>query len=771
MAKTQVLRGQIIFKEASLVENLTNRILSISSDGTITDRPALSSSGFVTSALPSAQILVGNGSGVATAVAMTGVIAITNAGVTSIVDNSIVNADINSSAAIAYSKLNLAGGVVNADVSNSAAIAYSKLALTGSIVNADVAVGAAIARTKLASGTAYKIVVNGVAGALGEATITPSMAIVADSNGLPTASATSAVQIGYSSTLTGPIQAQLDTQIAGHTTAALLQSPTASENGFAITWNDGSQEWELTDPVIQGIPTGGATGTVLMKDSGTDYDASWTSLTLSDVSDVNASVDDVNLLTGAYTAGVTSAEITFLAGTTSAIQPQINLKLDKALTENYLFIGNSSNVAIPFAPGPDTYQLTSVGGVPTWTAPSSGGTVTSVQVAGGTTGLTFSGGPITTTGTITMGGALNLATSATGILPEANGGTGSSTFPGWLLASGGALTANNTVSGAFNIGFTNTAFGVGVAPGSITASTKFDLRGLGTTTDIGFRYADSANTPRVTFTDSGVFTFSPSGSSGRMVVNFNGVDDSIQYIVGSTTNGFANVINGTTNINFLRGYANSTTRWEFTATSASNRSSIFEMLAGTAGWLIRNQAGDTTVTNVITLGTSSVSNALNPASSTHRQIFSTGIGYAHTTNAADISFIHQSGSWTSNVSGTYQLSGVRLNPTLNFGASVTSSLSVIGFDWNPTVTALDDATHIAFRATSGDVLIGGTTITASAILDLQSTTRAFIPPRMTTAQKGSIGTPSEGMIVYDTDLDKLCVYSAATATWQTITSV
>lgn len=453
MAKTQVLRGQIIFKEASLVENLTNRILSIASDGTVTDRPALSSSGFVTSALPSAQILVGNGSGVATAVAMTGVISITNAGVTSIVDNSIVNADINSSAAIAYSKLNLAGGVVNADVSNSAAIAYSKLALTGSIVNADVAVGAAIARTKIASGTAYKIVVNGVAGALGEATITPSRAIVSDANGLPTAATTTATQIGYLSTLTGAVQAQLDTQIAGHTTAALLQSPTASENGFAITWNDGSQEWELTDPVIQGIPTGGATGTVLMKDSGTDYDASWTSLTLSDVSDVTADVDDVNLLTGLYAAGVTSAEITFLAGTTSAIQPQINLKLDKALTENYLFIGNSSNVAIPFAPGPDTYQLTSVGGVPTWTAPSSGGTVTSVQVAGGTTGLTFSGGPVTTSGTITMAGTLDAD----------NGGTGQSSYTvGDILYASTTSALSKLAAGTS--AYVLTSNGAGVAP-------------------------------------------------------------------------------------------------------------------------------------------------------------------------------------------------------------------------------------------------------------------------------------------------------------------
>ncbi len=66
---------------------------------------------------------------------------------------SIVNADVNASAAIAYSKLALTGSVVNADIATAAAIAYSKLALTGSIVNADIATGAAIAYAKLNLGT------------------------------------------------------------------------------------------------------------------------------------------------------------------------------------------------------------------------------------------------------------------------------------------------------------------------------------------------------------------------------------------------------------------------------------------------------------------------------------------------------------------------------------------------------------------------------------------------------------------------------------------
>ena len=57
---------------------------------------------------------------------------------------------------------------------------------------------------------------------------------------------------------------------------------------------------------------------------------------------------------------------------------------------------------------------------------------------------------------------------------------------------------------------------------------------------------------------------------------------------------------------------------------------------------------------------------------------------------------------------------------------------------------------------------------ASAQLEVTSTTKGFLPPRMTTAQKLAIATPAAGLMVYDTDLNKLCVYTTA---WETITSV
>lgn len=81
----------------------------------------------LTTTLADGKILVGDGSNVATAVTPTGDVTITNAGVTAIASGVIVNADVNASAAIAYSKLNLATSIVNADISASAAIAGSKL--------------------------------------------------------------------------------------------------------------------------------------------------------------------------------------------------------------------------------------------------------------------------------------------------------------------------------------------------------------------------------------------------------------------------------------------------------------------------------------------------------------------------------------------------------------------------------------------------------------------------------------------------------------------
>lgn len=110
-------------------------------------------------ALTSAHIFVGNASNIAADVAMTGDIGITNAGVTAIQSGVIVNAQVNASAAIAYSKLNLVGQIVNNDIGSSASIVYSKLNLTNGILNADINSSAAIAYSKLAPLTSAHLLV------------------------------------------------------------------------------------------------------------------------------------------------------------------------------------------------------------------------------------------------------------------------------------------------------------------------------------------------------------------------------------------------------------------------------------------------------------------------------------------------------------------------------------------------------------------------------------------------------------------------------------
>jgi hypothetical protein len=62
-----------------------------------------------------------------------------------------------------------------------------------------------------------------------------------------------------------------------------------------------------------------------------------------------------------------------------------------------------------------TLVVNGAGNAPEWSSAAGTGTVTSVAASGGTTGLTFSGSPITTSGTLTIGGTLGIANGGTGL--------------------------------------------------------------------------------------------------------------------------------------------------------------------------------------------------------------------------------------------------------------------------------------------------------------------------------------------------------------------
>lgn len=133
------------------IQTLTNKTLSSPTINGIGASFAGSSSGYTrlsASAAASGTLTLPAETGT---LISTGSVGVLTTGV--IANDTIVNADINSAAAIAYSKLNLSSSIVNADVAVGAGISYTKLGLSGSITNSDIASTASIAITKLAAST------------------------------------------------------------------------------------------------------------------------------------------------------------------------------------------------------------------------------------------------------------------------------------------------------------------------------------------------------------------------------------------------------------------------------------------------------------------------------------------------------------------------------------------------------------------------------------------------------------------------------------------
>ena len=102
-------------------------------------------------------------------------------------------------------------------------------------------------------------------------------------------------------------------------------------------------------------------------------------------------------------------------------------------------------------------------------APATGGTVTSVDVSGGTTGLTFSGGPITGSGTITMAGTLDVD----------NGGTGSTTLALNNVLLGNGTSALQTVAPGTS-GNVLTSNGTTWQSAAVPAATDYSVVGITT---------------------------------------------------------------------------------------------------------------------------------------------------------------------------------------------------------------------------------------------------------------------------------------------------
>ena len=219
--------------------------------------------------LTGGQILLGNASNAVTATTVSGDITISNTGVTDINAGVIVNADINTSAAIAHSKLaNItAGSVLIGNVSNvptataiTGDISIDSSGVTaiasGVIVNADINASAAIDGTKIVAGT------TSVRGTL---QLTDSTS----STSTTTAATPNSVKTAYD--LANAAQPKVRSVTAGATSGTITPN-SATTDLFVAEGLTGS----VTIGAPTGSPTNGQRLLLRFKDNGTARGITWT---------------------------------------------------------------------------------------------------------------------------------------------------------------------------------------------------------------------------------------------------------------------------------------------------------------------------------------------------------------------------------------------------------------------------------------------------------------------------------------------------------------
>jgi hypothetical protein len=213
-------------------------------------------------------------------------------------------------------------------------------------------------------------------------------------------------------------------------------------------------------------------------------------------------------------------------------------------TTGDLLYASGANTLAKLAVGTTGQVLKVAAGVPSWDTDSAGsGTVTSVDLSGGTTGLTTSGGPITTSGTITLAGTL----------APGNGGTGVANNAASTLTISGAYATTLTVTAATGVtlpttGTLATLAGTETLTNKTLTSPTLTTPALGTpasgnlssctadgTDEVGFKNIPQ-NSQSAAYTlvlaDAGKHIFHPSGDANARTYTIP-ANSSVAYPIGT----------------------------------------------------------------------------------------------------------------------------------------------------------------------------------------------------------------------------------------------
>lgn len=212
----------------------------------------------------------------------------------------------------------------------------------------------------------------------------------------------------------------------------------------------------------------------------------------------------------------TANEIDVADGTGASGNPTIGLADNPVLPGSEgAVMPTGSTAARPVSPTNGLFRYNSQSGTfegyanNAWGAITTGAGVASVDASGGTTGMAFTGGPITSTGILTLSGTLNVA----------NGGTGAATLTGYVKGGGtSAFTASATIPSSDVTGLgsmsTQNSNSVSITGGSLSGvavtSSTVNSSTIGATTPSAGTFTSVAMT-------SGTVTATP--SSGTDIVN------------------------------------------------------------------------------------------------------------------------------------------------------------------------------------------------------------------------------------------------------------
>lgn len=312
------------------------------------------------------------------------------------------------------------------------------------------------------------------------------------------------------------------------------------------------------------------------------------------------------------------------------------------------------------------------------------GSVTSVDVSGGTTGLTTSGGPVTTSGTITLGGTLGVANGGTGVatLTGIVKGSGTSAFSAAVagtdyIAPGGALgtpssgTLTNCTSLPLSTGVTGT---LAVANGGSGQTTYTDGQLLiGNSTGNTLTKATITAGSGITVTNgSGSITIAATGSSGTVTsVDVSG------GTTGLTTSGGPVTGSGTITLAGTLGVANGGTG-ATTLTGIVKGSGTSALSAATAGtdYVAPGTATTFTAKQSFTGSSSalaaSFTNVVEPATVSATAATGT-INYDVTTQSVLYYTSDAAANWTVNFRAS---SGTTLNAAMATGDAMTLTFLV-----------------------------------------------------------------------------------------------